>query len=435
LLFVCAAIGRHLDDCRSIETVDEIIPRRWATFERHQHKWPKWSQFMADNEEMLVEAVSETPALPGSRKAIWLRAIRHHQKGRYGRCCALMIPEIEHTLRLIYCAVNGCPARALTAESVVHYTTLDVILECGGESNDVKPRIAEFLGNGLYSALLDVFVQLEGPRVRDRFSHGECRLWDIDAQLSTHLLALSTAILWLPGRPSSVVIPHYSSHFSPAALFHGQLVETIEAIEGWLGCLLAPCPSVDVDLSAWPAEWRPLVSNWLRNWSPAVNQLLINQLKEENGRRMDDIVVIHAGQLSATWLRKMMSQIVLGCQRLTSHYNQRNGPGTLSSLHSRQRSTHARMDSYMHLFIAAVQLSLLFPIAVSFGGQVIVNDPPTVRRMKRIVTRWADHFARASANNRWIELADCAKDSIQSMEILISSVLVFASEFPSPSAR
>lgn len=379
---------------------------------------------MVDNEEMLVETVSTTRVLPGSRKSIWLRAIRHHQKGRYGRCCALMIPEIEHTLRLIYCAVNGCPARALTAESVVHYTTLDVIMECGGESNDKGPRIAEFLGNGLYSALLDVFVQLEGPRVRDRLSHGECHLWDIDVQLSIHLLALSTAILWLPESPSAVVIPHYSSHFSPAALFHRELVETIEAVGHWLCLVKVVQPSVDVDLSAWPAEWIPLVSNWMRNWSTAVNQLLINQLKKENGRQMNDIVVIKTSQqLSATW-RRMMSQIVLGCQRLTSHYKTKNGAGTLSNaLRSRQRSTHARMDSYMYLFIAAVQLSLLFPIAVSCGGQVIVNDPPTVRRMKRSVTRWADNFA--SANNRWIELAECAQDSIQSMEILISSVLVF----------
>ncbi|KAI9560298.1 hypothetical protein GHT06_014313 [Daphnia sinensis] len=427
LLFVCASIGRHLDGCRSILSVNEIIPRRWATFKQHQQgrQWPKWSQFM--QEEMLLEAVSKTRGLPSSRKAIWLRAIKYHQEGSYGRCCALMMPEIEHTLRLIYCAVNECPARALTAESVVHYTTLDVILECGDGDESNKPRMAEFLGNGLFLALLDMFVQTEGPRVRDRFSHGECQLWDIDVQLSRHLLALSTAILWRADDEKVSCVPRYSPDYTPAALFHGELIQTIQAIEHWLCLVIVDQPVID--LSAWPAQCLPLISDWLHNWSTSVNHLLINHLEEENSRQINDLVIkTNRCPLSATW-RRMMSQIVLGSQRMTAHHNERNSSAssTLSSwsLRSRQRSTHARLDSYMCLFVRAVQLSLLFPIAVSCGGQVIVNHAPTVRRMKRNVTRWADNFASASVNNRWVDLAECARESIQSMEILLASAVVF----------
>ncbi|XP_045034794.1 endoplasmic reticulum membrane-associated RNA degradation protein isoform X1 [Daphnia magna] len=425
LLFVCVSIGRHLDGC----LINEIIPRRWATFKQHQQgrKWPKWSEFM--EEEMLVEAVSKTRGLPCSRKAIWLRAIKYHQEGSYGRCCALMMPEIEHTLRLIYCAVNECPARALTAESVVHYTTLDVIFECGNEDESNKTRMAEFLGNGLFLALLDIFVQTEGPRVRDRFSHGECQLWDIDFQLSRHLLALSAAILWRADEEKVSCAPHYSPDYTPAALFHGELIQTLQAIEHWLCLAIVDVDQPVIDLSAWPAQCLPLISDWLHNWSTSVNQLLINHLEEENSRQISHLVIkTHRCPLSATW-RRMMSQIVLGSQRLTAHYNERNSSAssTLSSwsLRSRQRSTHARLDSYMCLFVRAVQLSLLFPIAVSCGGQVIVNHAPTVRRMKRNVTRWADNFASASVNNRWVDLAECATESIQSMEILLASVVVF----------
>ncbi|XP_057365947.1 endoplasmic reticulum membrane-associated RNA degradation protein-like [Daphnia carinata] len=432
LLFVCASIGRHLDGCRSIVSVNEIIPRRWATFKQHQQgrKWPKWSEFM--EEEMLVEAVSTTRGLPSSRKAIWHRAIIHHQRGRYGRCCALIMPEIEHTLRLIYCATNDCPSRALTAESVVHYTTLDVILECGNGDDSNKPRMADFLGNGLFLALLDIFVQTEGPRVRDRFSHGECQLWDINVQLSRHLLALSTAILWRADDEKVSCVPHYSPDYTPAALFHGELIQTIQAIEHWLSLAIVDVDQPAVDLSAWPGQCLPLISDWLHNWSTSVNHLLINRLEEENSREINDVVIkTNRCPLSATW-RRMMSQIALGSQRMTAHYNERNSSAssTLSSwsLRSRQRSTHARLDSYMCLFVRAVQLSLLFPIAVSCGGQVIVNHAPTVRRMKRNVTRWADNFASASVNNRWVDLAECAKESIQSMEILLASAVVFVQQ-------
>lgn len=372
---------------------------------------------------MLVEAVSKTRGLPSSRKAIWLRAIKYQQEGSYGRCCALMMPEIEHTLRLIYCAVNGCPARALTAESVVYYTTLDVILECGNE--DESNKMAEFLGSGLYSALLDIFVQIEGPRVRDRFSHGECQLWDIDIQLSRHLLALSTAILWRADDEKFSCIPHYSPDYSLSALFRSELIQTVKSIESWFYLAIVDVDQPVIDLAAWPAECVPLISDWLHNWSTSVNHLLINHLDEENSRQMNDIVIkTNRCSLSATW-RRMMNQIVLGSQRMMAH--ERNSSATLSSwsLRSRQRSTHARLDSYMCLFVRAVQLSLLFPIAMSCGGQVIVNHPPTVRRMKRSVTRWADNFANAPVNNRWTELANCARETIQSMEILLASAVVF----------
>ena len=386
LLFVCAAIGRHLD--RSI-TVNEIIPRRWATL---KHLPSKWSEFL--NEELLAEAVSTTRGLPASRKAIWHRAIVHHQRGRYGRCCLLIIPEIEHTLRLIYCATNNCPARALTAESVAHYTTLDVILECSN-------KMVDFLGDGLFSALLDVFVHVEGPRVRDRFSHGECLLLETDSNVSRHLLALSAALL---GLAECVIYPNYSPYYSPAVVFHRQVMETMETVGDWLQ-LVSLVDHQPADLTGWPADCLPLLADWLQNWSLAVHLLLKDHLRENYRLSKGS-----SNPLAATW-RRMMSQFVLGCQRMTVYRH------TSSSLRSRQRSSHARLDSYTYLFVRAVRLSLLFPIAVCLGGEVVIDDPQTVRRVKRSVTRWADNFASA-ANNRWIELAQCATDVLQSIQPL-----------------
>lgn len=393
LLLMCAAIGRHLDHCRSI-TANEITPRRWATFKQ----LPEWSEFL--NEKMLVEAVSRTRGLPASRKAIWHRAVLYHQSGCYGRCCALIIPEIEHTLRLIYCAANDCPARTLTAESVVHYTTLDVILE-----RDESNHIVDFLGTSLYSALLDVFVELEGPRIRDRFSHGECQLFDIDVNVSRHLLALSAALLSLGDIECVSSIPHYSPHYTRSVLFHRELVATMEAVGKWLETVDIDCSdNQPIDLTVWPAESLPLLSDWLENWSLQVNQLLIDHLKR-NYRWKDN-------SLATTW-RHLMSQLVLGCQRMTAYRS------TISSLRSRQRSTQARLDSYMSLLVRVVQLSLLFPLAACLGGE-IVDDPrgKCIRRVKRSVTRWADNFAIAPTNNRWTELAACARDVLQSTEAL-----------------
>lgn len=403
LLLLCAAIGRHLHDGRSI-TVNQITPRRCATLK----PLPNWSDFVS--QELLLEAVSTAGGIPASRKAVWRRAIALHQKGSYGRCSALIIPEIEHTLRLIYCCANAlCPSRALTAESVIHYTTLDVILECQPSN-----RITAFLGNNIYSALIDAFVEVEGPRIRDRLSHGECSLFDIDAHVSSHLLALSLALLWLAdtGRPA-FQMPVYSPHYSPPVLFHRQLMRTMEAVGDWLAQLVdTNCdnqPTV-VDLTLWPTESIPLLTNWLENWSSRVNQLLIDHLKENNRSRPAD------NPLAGTW-RPMMSQLALGCQRLTAY---RSSTNSLTIKRSRQRSSQARLDSYMAIFIRAVQLSMLLPVAVCLGGVVIVDDPhgKVIRRVKRSVTRWADNFAIAATNKRWIELSTCAQELIQSTQRL-----------------
>lgn len=47
---------------------------------------------------------------------------------RYGQCIELFLPQLEHVLRQLFCDVNDCPHRIITAESTTFYTTLDEIL-------------------------------------------------------------------------------------------------------------------------------------------------------------------------------------------------------------------------------------------------------------------------------------------------------------------
>lgn len=386
LLLLCPAIGRRIYQCRSI-TANEILPRRWATFKQ----LPEWSRFF--NEDLLTDAVSRTVGLPASRKVIWHHAINHYRRGCYGRCSVLILPEIEHTLRLIYCAANDCPRRVLTAESVVHYTTLDIILE-----NTKSNRITEFLGRGLYSALVDVFVEEEGPRIRDRMSHGECQLEMITADVPRHLLAIGTALLQLADKEQVNCLPNYIPHYSLAVVFRRELILTLQVVEEWFLSIDAITNDVD-DL----LQGVSLV--WLQNWSVAVNKQLIDLLNEQQQHRCEV-----DNSLTATW-RRMMSQLVVGCQRMTAYRS------LSSSRSSRRRSTHARLDSYMGLFVRAVRHCLFFPIEAALGKEINVTDEKIIRRLKRNVTRWADNFANATVDSRWIELAACARELLQCVEV------------------
>ena len=380
MLFLSASIGCHLKD--------KIIPfrRNWTSLTRLQHlpKLFDWS------EEELTEAIVNCRGLPTNRKKVWQRVIEHYREKRYGRMCVILLPEMEMLLRLIYCAVNECPLRTLTAESVVHYTTLDVILS---PSNSLMNN---FLGQSLYSALLDVFVESEGPHLRDRFSHGECRITAVSAQVPQHLLALSIALLLLPSQSRQLPV-HYSPVFTQTALFRKQLVETLHTVGDWMQFV-----GVDDGISAVLTQFG--ASSW-QNISQIVSEIsLLPALLNQDSSTLR--------QLIGVW-RRTMKQTVVGCnliqEKLKSYRN--------AELRSRQRATHARLESYLPLYARAILRYIQLPLAHAMGVSPDVSLL-THRRINigPVVTCWADNLVSAPVNNRWMELASCANDFLRSTE-------------------
>lgn len=218
LLFLCAVIGRHLMQYQSIKT-EEIILRDWTILP----ELPELPTDTAiDDELRFPKVVKEAKMLPAARRPILLQAFRYHRIGEYGRACVLLLPEIEHLLRLIYCSVKECPERTITAETTVHYTTLDVIL------HKDEAIMNSFLGQGLHTALLDVLVEPAGPRIRDRFSHGECSLIKAHSSASRFLLSIALLLLTLDVEVEPRL--EYAPVFSSAAFFQRQLVTTLQVL-------------------------------------------------------------------------------------------------------------------------------------------------------------------------------------------------------------
>lgn len=113
---------------------------------------------------------------------------------RYGQCLLLVLPQMEHVLRSIFCWANGCPDRVLTAESTSFYTTLDEIL--AEKISDTKTnRVRAVIGDSLTEMLQDIFVHQNGPRIRDKFSHGECDLCDVTHTLTNHIICATLALI------------------------------------------------------------------------------------------------------------------------------------------------------------------------------------------------------------------------------------------------
>ncbi|XP_051062030.1 endoplasmic reticulum membrane-associated RNA degradation protein [Phodopus roborovskii] len=124
----------------------------------------------------------------------WEMAVTKFKLHRFADCTMLLLPQLEAGLRRVFAAVNKCPDRLLTAESTILYTTFDEILANhlnDGSINQLPP----FLGEPAMEFLWDFLNYQEGPRIRDRLSHGEINLREFPREAASQLLTFSLVLL------------------------------------------------------------------------------------------------------------------------------------------------------------------------------------------------------------------------------------------------
>ncbi|XP_046305250.1 endoplasmic reticulum membrane-associated RNA degradation protein isoform X2 [Marmota monax] len=124
----------------------------------------------------------------------WKFALTKFTSHRFADCTILLLSQLEAGLRRVFAAVNQCPDRLLTAESTTLYTTFDEIL--AKHMNDGRiNQLPLFLGEPAMEFLWDFLNHQEGPRLRDRLSHGEIDLLEFPREAASQLLAFSTVLV------------------------------------------------------------------------------------------------------------------------------------------------------------------------------------------------------------------------------------------------
>lgn len=138
---------------------------------------------------------------------LWLEMWRLMAAGEIEAGLALLFPELEHSIRVvftpffpnppqIYVASNDCADRLLSAAADELYTTLDVLLSYRftPESEEVN-NVFEELTEGELECLLDLLIwQNESPRVRDKLGHGMLIL-PVCEQILARLFAVTISLL------------------------------------------------------------------------------------------------------------------------------------------------------------------------------------------------------------------------------------------------
>lgn len=175
---------------------------------------------------------------------LWHCALESLHRRRFDRFLVLMLPALEHAVRRVFACVNGCPERSITAESGALYTTFDEMLSPvlpDGAGNCLEEELPCFLVTPP-ELLRDLLERPEGPRLRDRLSHGQADFEDIPQTLANHVLCVAVVLAAhyaldrhvLERSPVSVCVAvsrRYVSLFHPVSLLKGELLQLLSLAE------------------------------------------------------------------------------------------------------------------------------------------------------------------------------------------------------------
>eukprot|EP01041_Mallomonas_annulata_P002071 gene2071-4047_t len=222
--------------------------------------------------------------VPG-RQGMVRSAMRNLNENNPLLCVLMLLPVLEHGLRLIFAACNNSPQH-LMAQQECYYTTLDgfgqrskhqLLLDpllrheeriqssrqppltstsTSSSPSSLPPsvcverrnRLPSLLGEGMYALLVDLFMADAGPNVRSRLAHGAEGMTGFGQdelgrrhELCWHKLAEILIALVINYTMSSIIDPNvqlccdyverYRSIFHPHAILSAQITGMMDGVE------------------------------------------------------------------------------------------------------------------------------------------------------------------------------------------------------------
>ncbi|KAM6432785.1 endoplasmic reticulum membrane-associated RNA degradation protein [Rhynochetos jubatus] len=175
----------------------------------------------------------------------WMAALTAFKQSRYADCVILLLPQLEAGLRLLFTTTNKCPNRLLTAEPSALYTTFDEMLAKHLDNEEVN-QLPAVLEEPAMEFLWDFLNHQEGPRIRDRLSHGEIDLKAFPREVANQIVAFAITLLCrfldedtfafkehVVIKPLMNCASCYRSRFHPISRLKKQVLECMKSIQLW----------------------------------------------------------------------------------------------------------------------------------------------------------------------------------------------------------
>eukprot|EP00698_Gefionella_okellyi_P001423 TRINITY_DN11383_c0_g1_i1.p1 TRINITY_DN11383_c0_g1~~TRINITY_DN11383_c0_g1_i1.p1 ORF type:complete len:717 (-),score=157.00 TRINITY_DN11383_c0_g1_i1:514-2664(-) len=217
--------------------------RRPLAFTHAKSEWLLWSpclhhDFSEADIAMCSLLFERSPFVVTGRAHLFTRALHFFVQGKDYNSAVLLLPQVEHCLRVLFAEVNHAPPSAVIADPGALFTTLDVVLSTtmpDGAANE----LFRTLGAGCLEALYDLMFENDGPRLRDRLSHGEASIPDCPRPLIAFLWSIVLYLICrrdvpepLPHHPllsdCCSFVKHYQARFHPYTLASCALDAVVE---------------------------------------------------------------------------------------------------------------------------------------------------------------------------------------------------------------
>ncbi|XP_043858621.1 endoplasmic reticulum membrane-associated RNA degradation protein isoform X3 [Dromiciops gliroides] len=325
----------------------------------------------------------------------WEAIVMKFRSHRYADCIILLLTQLETGLRKLFTTLNKCPKRFLTAEILAKQL-----------SDDEINHLPLFLGEPAMEFLWDFLNHQEGPRVRDRLSHGEINLNDFPKEITNQLLAFSIVLLlrFVGGDVLSFSKENasirtliscancYCSQFHPVSQLKKKILYCEKSIRIWPQLPLVPveqiqettrlegnsetsdCYNLIIKISSELQHYMPPsdcnLSNLLDNpptekWSLLLHELCSKRIRTLYcPRSVLEVLVI---------LQKISAHCHLVSEQIIATTEIRFKQWIQKTLRSRQRQNFLRMLNSIKLLSPVLQLILLL-ITLELVNIHIVNE-------------------------------------------------------------
>ncbi|NWT79030.1 EMARD protein, partial [Lanius ludovicianus] len=245
LLFLTAGLGQLLQ-AYLLQTKYVLVHRPYVIFISLE----ELDAFPDLNNEILSvaeELVKQSSFVLKIMLPFWIAALTAFKQNKYADSVILLLPQLEVGLRLLFTTTNKCPNRLLTAESSALYTTFDEMLAKHLDNEEVNQLPVVLEEPSMASDFLwDVLNHQEGPRIRDRLSHGEINLETFPREVANQIFGFAITILYrfsdedtfslkehMVIKPLMNCTSCYRSRFHPISRLKKQVLECMKSIHLW----------------------------------------------------------------------------------------------------------------------------------------------------------------------------------------------------------
>ncbi|XP_064270009.1 endoplasmic reticulum membrane-associated RNA degradation protein isoform X2 [Passer domesticus] len=444
LLFLTAGLGQLLQTYL-LQTKGVLVHRSYLIFSSLE----EFDAFPDLNNEILSiaeELVKLSHFVLKIMVPFWIAALTAFKQSRYADSVILLLPQLEAGLRLLFTTTNKCPNRLLTAESSALYTTFDEMLAKHLDNEEVN-HLPVVLEEPAMDFLWDFLNHQEGPRIRDRLSHGEINLETFPREIANQIFGFAITILCrfsdkdifslkehMVIKPLMNCASCYQSRFHPISRLKKQVLECMKSICLWPELETVPEEQVqNIKGLEGNAEANTLILmiseiiSQLQHYMPQnccssddpINGVLTERLLVElcdtrictlySPRPVLEVVVV---------LRKISTQCHQVSQQVIAGAGLRYAQWLNKTLRSRQRHNYRRMLNSIKFLSPVLRLILLLITLELIGIHSVCKKNPfdyqQYLKFLKSVLQYTENLVTYTSpdKNKWDETVELTKKTL-----------------------